>query len=57
MWKDGSMMQFPLYLHFAFDFKAAIANQVIEEILYDPDRDSEFLLAELQKLSIGPSKE
>jgi hypothetical protein len=50
-------MQFPLYLHFAFDFKAAIANQVIEEILYDPDRDSEFLLAELQKLSIGPSKE
>lgn len=54
--KDGSMMQFLPYLHLAFDFKAAVANQVIEEILYDQDRDSDFLLAELQKLSIVPRK-
>ncbi len=54
--KDGSMMQFPSSLQLAFDFKAAITDGTIQQILYAPDSDSDFLQAELQKLCIVPSK-
>lgn len=53
--KDGSMMQFPPGLQLAFNFKAAIANGTIQQILYAPDSDSDFLQAELHKLRIVPS--
>lgn len=55
--KDGSTMQFPSSLQLAFDFRAAIADQTIQQILYAPDYDSDFLKAELHKLRIVPSKE
>ncbi|MDQ6987995.1 MAG: hypothetical protein Q9M25_09350 [Mariprofundaceae bacterium] len=50
--KDGSMMQFPSSLQLAFDFKAAIADGTIRQILYAPNSDSNFLQAELGKLGI-----
>lgn len=54
--KDGSMMQFPSSLQLFFNFKAAIADGTIQQILYAPDSDSDFLQAELHKLCIIPSK-
>ncbi|HYE36469.1 hypothetical protein [Methylocaldum sp.] len=54
--KDGSMMQFPSSLQLAFDFKAAIADGAIQQILYASDSDSDFLQAELHKLRIVSSK-
>jgi hypothetical protein len=51
---DGSIMDFPSYLPMAFDFRAAIANNTIREILYAADCDSNFLFAELQKLGVVP---
>jgi len=53
---DGSMMKFPPSLQVAFDFKAAIADGTIQQILYAPDSDSDFLQEELHKLRIVPSK-
>jgi len=52
---DGSTMQFPSGLQLTFDFKAAIADGTIQQILYAPDPDSDFLQAELHKLRIVPS--
>lgn len=54
--KDGSTMQFPSSLQLAFDFRAAIANGTIQQILYAPGSNFDFLQAELLKLGIVPSK-
>lgn len=54
--KDGSIMQFPSSLQLAFDFRAAIADYTIHQILYAPDSDSDFLKTELNKLRIVPSE-
>lgn len=53
---DGRTILFPDTLQLSFDFQAAIANQTIQQILYAPDCDSDFLQAELHKLRIVPSK-
>jgi hypothetical protein len=53
---NGSAIQFPDSLQLFFDFRAAIADQTIEQILYAPDCDSDFLQSELNKLRIVPSK-
>lgn len=50
--KDGSPMQFPPSLRLSFDFRAAIADSTIHQILCAPDTDSDFLRDELQKLRI-----
>lgn len=50
--KDGSTMQFPSSLQLAFDFRAAIADRTIQQILSAPDSDSGFLKAKLHKLRI-----
>jgi hypothetical protein len=54
--KDGSTMQFPPSLQLAFDFRSAIADQTIQQILWEPDSDSDFLQAELHKLRIVLNK-
>ena len=54
--KDGSTMQFPSSLQLAFDFRAAIADRTIQQILCVPDSDSDLLQAELHKLRIVASK-
>lgn len=51
---NGSMMQFPVSLRLSFDFRAAIANETIQQILYGPHCDLNFLLSELQTLHIEP---
>lgn len=51
---DGRTMEFPAHLHAAFDFRSAIADGTIQEILCSPDCDSAFFLSELQKLGIEP---
>ena len=53
--QNGVMMDFPDSFPFGFDFKAAIADGTIEQILYLSDCDSDFLLFELNKLHIAPS--
>jgi Protein of unknown function (DUF2971) len=53
---DGSMMDFPESLQAAFDFRAAIGEGTIKQILCAPDCDSCFLHAELHKLRIEPSE-
>jgi hypothetical protein len=52
---DGSRMSFPVSLQMIFDFKAAIADGTIRQILCAPDCDTAFLLAQLDKLCIAPS--
>lgn len=52
----GSIMQFPSNLQLSFDFRAAIADRTIQQILYAPDSDSDFLQAELSRLRIVPIK-
>jgi hypothetical protein len=52
---DGSTMEFPASLQMGFDFRAAIADTTIQQILCAPDCDAGFLRAELEKLRIGPS--
>ncbi|MGH7778769.1 MAG: DUF2971 domain-containing protein [Candidatus Binataceae bacterium] len=54
---DGSTMQFPASLQMYFDFRAAIAEGTIREILYAPDCDRVFLHAELRKLCTVPEDE
>ncbi|MFA4828676.1 MAG: hypothetical protein WC855_04025 [Thermodesulfovibrionales bacterium] len=54
--KDGSTMQFPSSLQMAFDFRAAIADCTIQQILYASGSDTDFLQAELHKLCIVASK-
>lgn len=54
---DGSMIQFPTSLQLAFNFRAAIMDQIIQQILYAPNCDSNFLQTELRELGIVPRKE
>ncbi|MGH8615057.1 MAG: hypothetical protein ACREYF_24305 [Gammaproteobacteria bacterium] len=49
---DGAIMQFPLSLQLSFDFKAAMADGTIQQLLLSPDTDVDFLNGELQKLRI-----
>ena len=51
-----STMLFPSSLGLVFNFRAAIADRTIQQILYAPDSDSDFLQTELQKLHIVASK-
>ncbi|MCD6366815.1 MAG: DUF2971 domain-containing protein [Bacteroidales bacterium] len=53
---NGSTIQFPDNLQLSFDFRAAISDQTIQQILYAPDCDSGFLQSELHKLRIVPIK-
>lgn len=55
--KDGSMMQFPSSLQLVFDYRAAINDQTIKQILYAPNCDFDFLQTELHKLGIVPRNE
>ena len=54
---NGSTIQFPDNLQLSFDFRAAIADQTIQQILYAPDCDSGLLQSELHKLQIVSSKD
>ena len=54
--KDGTLIQFPPSLQLGFDFREAIANAAIREILLAPDADSGFLARELSKLRIEPAR-
>jgi len=49
---DGSKMEFPRHLQMAFDFRAAIADGTIKEILSARDSDAGFLKTELHRLRI-----
>lgn len=53
--KDGTLIQFPPSLQLGFDFREAIANGTIREILLSPEADSGFLATELGKLRIEPA--
>jgi hypothetical protein len=55
MLNDGSTLQFPESLQLVFDFREAIANGTIQQILYPPDCDSNSLKAKLSKLHIVSS--
>jgi hypothetical protein len=54
---DGSTMNFPDSLQMDFDFRAAIADGTIQQILCAHNCDSGFLHTELSKLRIVPSEE
>ena len=41
--KNGSLIEFPSFLQLGFDFRSAIANTAIQEILLAPEADSAFL--------------
>ena len=51
---DGNFMEFPPSLRVPFDFRAAIADGAIAQILCAPDADSDFLKSGLHKLRIVP---
>ena len=51
---SGSRMEFPSSLQFGFDFRGAIENGTIQQILYGPDCDLGSLVLELQTLRIVP---
>lgn len=53
---DGSMIHFRDSLQVAFDFRAAIADGTIQQILCAPDCNSGFLHTELRNLHIFPSE-
>lgn len=53
---DGSVMEFPASLQTQFDFRMALADGTIQQILFAPDCDSDLLLAELRKLQIVPGE-
>lgn len=53
--RDGTLIQFPPSLQLGFDFRDAIANAAIREILFAPEADSGFLTQELSKLRIEPA--
>jgi len=50
--KDGSTIQFPDSFQLFFDFREALSNGIIHELLYAPDCDSDFLMDELSKRHI-----
>jgi hypothetical protein len=49
---DGTLLEFPPALQLGFDFRQAIGNGTISEILADPKCDQNFLRCELKKQSI-----
>ena len=49
---DGRRMEFPETLQLGFDFRGAMQDSTIIEILCDPHCDSEYLKTELEKLRI-----
>lgn len=51
---DSSFLEFPPALQVPFDFRAAIANGTIAQILCAPSADGDFLKSELYKLRIVP---
>ena len=53
---NGSKLDFPPSLQAVFDFRTAIVDGIIPQILNSPDCDSGFLHDELKKLQIVPSK-
>lgn len=54
--KDGKKIQFPPNLQLDFNFRTAIADQTIQQILFGPNCDFNFLQAELHKFRIVPKK-
>ncbi len=50
---NGRPLNFPPDLHLGFDFRGAIADGTIHEILRSPETDTEFLAAELKKLGMN----
>ena len=54
--KNGREMEFPGSLRLSFDFRRAIGDGTIQEILYASGSDSDFLKTELQKLRIRQYK-
>jgi hypothetical protein len=54
---DRTMMDFPDNVQLSFDFKSAIADQTIHQMLVQPETDTKFLMAELKKLGIKLSQE
>lgn len=52
---DGSRLAFPPSLQAPFDFRVALADETIQQILCAPDCDKSFLQAELAKLNIEPA--
>lgn len=52
--KNGNMLEFPPSLQMAFDYRAAIADGAIRQILAGPGCDRGFLDAELRRLKINP---
>lgn len=49
---NGNMIKFPESLHCDFDFRWATEHDAIQEILYAPDCDKEYLRNELFKLHV-----
>ena len=49
---NGTLFEFPPSLQLPFDFRDAITNNVIQEILFAPESDADFLRSELSKLCI-----
>lgn len=54
--RDGTMIQFSPSLQLGFDFREAIANAAIREVLLAPESDSGFLRREFSKLRIEPAQ-
>ena len=53
---DRTLMQFPENLQLSFNFKAAMADQTVQQILFQPGADTNYLKSELEKLGILPSE-
>jgi len=54
---DGSLMEFPRSLQLQFDYRAAIADGTIRELLLGPETDAAYLQVELDKLRIARAPE
>lgn len=50
---DGRMMGFPPSLQAPFDFRAALADGAVIQLLLAPDSDGAYLQAELARRGIG----
>ena len=51
---DGTIMDFPVSLQVPFDFRQALTNGAIDQLLHSADCDSGLLRAELEKRGIVP---
>jgi len=51
---DRTEIAFPQHLHLDFDFRAAFADDTIQEVICGPRCDEDFLRAELRRLGVGP---